>query len=188
MNLLKRRKSAKGNTLIEVLLVVGLVAVFAAGVYYIYNKVVTYISSTSESRNLDAIRAGVKSLYTGQSVYTGVTNTVLNNSRVTPDSMRAIPYVADDANINNSFGGTVKVDVSQLGSSTLNNGFYIEYQKVPGAVCPKLVTQAGNGFDQVTVAGTVVKTFGTNSLDIPTLAQKCATDSGNGITIKFESL
>lgn len=185
---LKNKKAAKGFTLIEILLVVGFIALAGLGVYVVYNKVSAGGAANTESRNLDTLRAGVKTLFGGSSNYASVTNLVVNQARVTPDSMRAVPYVATDTNINNSFGGAVTVLPATLGTASPNNGFSITYTKVPGAVCSKLVTTGGTSFDQITAGTTVVKTFGTNNLDIARLTAGCAADTGNGVDIKFESL
>jgi type II secretory pathway pseudopilin PulG len=187
MKFIKINKKAKGFTLIEILLVVGFMALAGLAIYTIYNQVSLGNSANQEGRNLDSIRAGTKTLFGGTKNYASVTNAVLNDGRVTPDTMRAVPYVAGDTSITNSFGGDVTIAPTSLGGGT-NNGFRVTYNAVPGAVCSKLVPGAGTAWDQVTVAGTVVKTFGTGSLDIAALTTACAGDAGTGITILFDSL
>lgn len=181
-----RRKS--GFTLVEILLVVGFIALAGIGIYTVYGKVQMSNSALQEGRNLDTIRAGTKALFGGSSSFTGVTNSVLNDARITPDSMRKIPYTAGDSTITNSFGGSVSVVPISLGGGAINNGISVTYQKVPGAVCAKLVTGAGTGWDQVTVGATKVKSYGTGNLNVANLASQCATDTGNGVTITFDSI
>ena len=182
------RKGKKGFTLVEILLVVGFIALAGIGIYTVYTKVQMSNAALQEGKNLDTIRAGVKNLFGGTQNYATVGNLVLNQARITPDSMRAIPYVAADANINNSFGGVVTVAPVSLGGGT-NNGFRVTYPKVPGAVCAKLVTGAGTGWDAIGVtAANNVKVFGTGNINVATLTAQCATDSGNGVDIFFDSL
>ena len=181
------RKGKKGFTLVEILLVVGFIALAGIGIYTVYTKVQMSNAALQEGRNLDTIRVGVKNLFGGSQNYASVANPVLNDARITPDSMRAIPYTAGATAINNSFGGSVTVAPVSLGTGT-NNGFSVKYPNVPGAVCAKLVTGAGTGWDQITVGTTVVKTFGTGSLNVATLATQCAGDIGNGVSIVFDSL
>lgn len=187
MKIFKRNNKA-GFTLVEILLVVGFIALAGVSIYTVYAKVQMSNAALTEGKNLDTIRAGVKSLFGGTQNYAAVSNLVLNQARITPDSMRAIPYSAADANINNSFGGVVTVTPVALGGGS-NNGFRVTYPKVPGAVCAKLVTGAGTGWDAVgVVAANNVKVFGTGSISVGTLTAQCATDTGNGVDIFFDSL
>lgn len=181
-------KRKKGFTLVEILLVVGFIALAGIGIYSVYNKVNMSNKSLNESRNINLIKAGIKNIYGSSQGYTGLTNTVLNDARATPDSMRAIPYISPDNNITNSFGGAVTVLPVTLGGAGLNNGFEITYPKVPGEVCSRLVTMMDKNIEQITVAGTIVKTYGTGNLNVATLATQCATDTGSGVTILFDSL
>jgi type II secretory pathway pseudopilin PulG len=184
MKLFKNKKQNKGFTLVEILLVVGFIALAGIGIYTIYSKVQVSNQANTESRNLDTLRAGVKSLYGGTANFSTVSNAVVNNARVTPDSMRTA-MTAGDTNIVNTFGGAVAVAPANLGGLTAN-GFSITYPSVPGAVCSKLVSSAGVQFNQVTVAGTIVKTFGVNTpMDVANMATSCNADN---VTIIFESL
>lgn len=189
---LKSKKAAKGFTLIEILLVVGFIALAGLGVYVVYNKVSAGGAANAEARNLDTLRAGTKTLYGGASTYGTVgtpINPILNDARVTPDSMRVVPYKQGEATITNSFGGTVTVAPVTLGNGAPGNGFRITYNNVPGSVCSKLVTSAGTSFDSLGV-GTPgnVKLFGTGNLNIAALTSGCAADTGNGVTVTFDSL
>lgn len=190
MKFLKRNKK-KGFTLVEILLVVGFIALAGIGIYTVYTKVQMSNAALTEGKNLDSIRAGVKNLFGGSQSYTNLGangNAILNDARITPDSMRKIPYTVADANINNSFGGAVTVGKVSLGSGT-DNGFRVTYPNVPGAVCAKLVTGAGTGWDAIGVgAPNNIKAFGTGSINVATLATQCAGDTGSGVTITFDSL
>ncbi len=178
----------KGFTLVEILLVVGFIALAGIGIYTVYNKVNMSNNASNESRNINLIKAGVKNIYGSSQGYAGLTNSVLNDARATPDSMRAIPYTAGATAITNSFGGAVTVLPVTLGGAGLNNGFQITYPQVPGAICSRLVTMLDKNIEQITVAGTVVKPYGTGNLNVVSLATQCATDTGNGVTILFDSL
>jgi type II secretory pathway pseudopilin PulG len=181
MKLNLNKKKNKGFTLVEILLVVGFIALASVGVYTIYSKVQTANSANAESRNLDTIRAGIKNLYGASPNYTGITATVVNQAKITPEAMRD----ATPAGITNTFGGTVTIDPVNLGTGTAN-GFRITYPLVTDVVCTKLVTTGGAQFDQVTVGTTVIKTFGTNKMDPADAAAAC-----NGAaqqTVLFDSL
>lgn len=186
-----KRNSKKGFTLVEILLVVGFIALAGIGIYTVYSKVQMSNAALTEGKNLDTVRAGVKNLFGGSQNYAALTtngNSILNDARITPDSMRKVPYNPADPIINNSFGGEVVVSKTNLGLGT-DNGFRVTYPNVPGAVCAKLVTGAGTGWDAIGVTtANNVKAFGTGSVNVATLATACAADTGSGVTIIFESL
>lgn len=181
MKLNLNKKKNKGFTLVEILLVVGFIALASIGVYTIYAKVQTANAANAESRNLDTIRAGIKNLYGASPNYTGISPTVINNAKITPEAMRG----TGAGNITNTFGGTVWVAATNLGTG-VNNGFRITYPLVTDAVCTKLVTTGGAQFDQVIVGGQPVKVFGTNTLNPATAATACIAAPQQ--TITFDSL
>ena len=182
MKFLKNKKQNKGFTLVEILLVVGFIALAGIGIYTIYSKVQVSNQANTESRNLDTLRAGVKSLYGGRPNFNGVTATIANNARVTPETMRT---VGSAALITNSFGGTVLIAATPL-NAIPDAGFRITYPQVPSSVCAKLVTSVGVQFDQVTVNGVIVKTFAVNApIDVALTTTNCnAVDTP---TILFDS-
>jgi prepilin-type N-terminal cleavage/methylation domain-containing protein len=184
---LKRKTKNRGFTLIEILLVVGFISLAGIGIYTVYSKVQMSNAALTEGKNLDTIKAGVKSLYGGSQTYSGISNSVLNDARITPDSMRAIPYVAGATSITNTFGGAVTVSSVGLNGMS-NNGFRVTYLNVPGAVCSKLVSGAGTNWDQITVGTALVKSFGTGNLNISSLATACSADTGSGVSIYLDSL
>jgi len=176
------KKKNKGFTLIEILLVVGFIALASVGVYTIYSKVQVSNNANAESRNIDLIRAGIKSLYASQTNYNALTPTIVNNARITPENMKLTA-----ATIGNSFGGSV--DIAPIGvNGGANNGFRITYDKVPGPVCTKLASAAAAQFDAVTAGGSAVKVFGVNSINVANLTTGCNSDTGAGVTMQFDSL
>ncbi|PRD76157.1 hypothetical protein C6P74_24005 [Burkholderia multivorans] len=186
---INKKKAARGFTLIEILLVVGFIALAGIGIYVVYNKVQTGNAANTEARNLDTLRAGVKNLFGGTVNYANLTETVLLQGRVVPDNMRD----AAGANIVNSFGGTVTVRPTTFGGGAANNAFYILYPNVPLDVCSKFVTVGGNGFNKVEiggVGGTAVKDTSSatgNVLDVAKTATACNSATGS-TSIAFTSL
>jgi prepilin-type N-terminal cleavage/methylation domain-containing protein len=180
------KNNNRGFTLIEILLVVGFIALASVGVYTIYAKVSAGNQANAESRNLDTFKAGIQTLYAVGKNYASITNIVVNAARITPDNMKTSP-TSSDGTITNSFSGEVTVLPVSLGAGTAN-GFEITYSKVPGNVCSKLVTTGGNQYDRITVGGTEVKAFGTNKFQEDAAAIACNGAPSEGITIKFASL
>ncbi len=190
MKLNLRKNNAKGFSLIEILLVVGFVALASVGVYTIYNKVQITNQANQEARNIDLIRAGVKSLYGSKTNFGTVTNTVVNQGRITPENMRD---AGDSSLIYNSFGGAVTVAPGSLGTGGApNNAFIITYNAVPAAICIKLASAGGAQFDQVSIGADivtgVVKAYGVNDIDVVNITTLCNGDTGAGVTINFGSI
>lgn len=173
-NLLVKKSSTQGMSLIELLLVVGLAAIILAGMFVAYNKVQSTNAANTESANISTLRAGIKNLYGTTSNYSGVTEVILLQARVVPDSMRT----AAGTTINNSFGGAVTVAPATFAGNA-NSAFAITYPNVPVDVCAKLVVAVSQSFNLVTVNGTTVKNTSTatgNEINITSLASSCASD------------
>jgi len=180
---LSLNKRRKGFTLIEVLLVVGFIAIASVGVYVIYNKVQTTNNANKEAKNLDLIRAGIKQLYSTQTSYAGLSNQVVNSARITPENMTT----SNNNQIVNSFGGSVTITPVSLNNGT-NNAFRITYERVPGEVCIKLASSVAAQFNQVTVGNTNIKPFGINEINIANMTTACNEDTGAGVRMIFDSL
>ena len=71
-----KRKSKKGFSLLELLLVLGIIAALVVAAFIVYPKVQASQRAQAESNNIATIQAGVKALYTSASSFTGLTNTV----------------------------------------------------------------------------------------------------------------
>jgi type II secretory pathway pseudopilin PulG len=174
---LNLRKKSKGFTLVEILLVVGFIALASIGIYAVYNKVTTTAKANQENRNMQTIRAGIKQLFGNQQNYTGLTETVVRNARISPQDMHT-----GAATLTNAFGGAVTIAPQALGAAP---GFRITTASIPGDVCVKLASGAGSSFDQVTIGGTVVKAIGTNTQVNPvTVTTQCNADT---VTMIFDS-
>lgn len=174
------RKQKNGFTLIEILLVVGFIAIAGIGVYSVYSKVQINSAANTEARNIDALRAGVKGLFAPAASTAGLTNTVVNNASITPQPMRT----AAVTDIQNSFGGVVTI--TPFTQVSANDAFSILYEDVPSAACTKLVTGTGSQFESVLVGATVVKPYGSNTqVDIVASTTACA--AADSVDITFRS-
>lgn len=173
----------KGFTLVEILLVVGFISLASIGIYTIYSKVQISNQANIEARNIDTIRSGIKSLYGGRSNYSGLSESVINKARITPDNMKT---PLQDNKITSSFGGLVMIGVTSLGAGSYN-GFSIVYYDVPSAVCSKLVTSSGIQFDKIFVESVLVKEYGSNEpIDVTKAIEGC--NEKNNVTIVFASI
>jgi prepilin-type N-terminal cleavage/methylation domain-containing protein len=176
-----------GFTLIELLLVIGIASLFALTVFALSNMATSSQMVNIETRNISAIRGGIKSLYGGGTTYAGINAQTVLNNWIPPDNMRSPAGIAATSIIN-SFGGTVDVQPYNYNGGA-SNAFSIIESFVPNDVCPKIVASTGYDFNVVTVNGTVVKdtsSTSTSYVNVPLAASSC--NSGATSTIIFSSI
>ena len=182
---LLRNKKQKGFSLLELLLVLGIIAALVVGAFIVYPKVQASQRAEAESKNIATIQAGVKSLYTSASSYSGLTNTVAVSAKIFPDNMLS---GSGTTTVVNTFKGPVTVAEATTGpSATAGSSFTITYGDVPAAECTKIVTAAAGNFYAAGVgtAGNVKAAGGV--LDVAKTATQCNT-GGNSNTLIFTSL
>ena len=85
--LIKNKKSKKGFSLLELLLVLGIIAALVVAAFIVYPKVQASQRAQAESNNIATIQAGVKALFTSASSFTGLTNSVAVQAKIFPDNM-----------------------------------------------------------------------------------------------------
>lgn len=175
----KQNKTKRGFTLIEILLVVGFIAIAGVVVYSTFNKVQTGNLANTEARNIQTLRAGIKGLYGAKQDFTGLTNTVARQAKLVPENMVG----SGAADIVSGFGTPVTVTSFAAGFGTnpiANNAFTISYTGVPSSACSKLVSAIAPSFNRVTIGTTVVRdTVATGeAFDIAGAAAACDVASG----------
>ncbi|MDQ2309640.1 type 4 pilus major pilin [Pluralibacter gergoviae] len=184
--LIKNIKSQKGFSLLELLLVLGIIAALVVAAFIVYPKVQASQRAQAESNNIATIQAGVKSLYTASSSFTGLTNSVAVQAKIFPDNM--LVGSGTEAKPVNAFKGNVLVKEDSTGpSKAKGSSFTITYENVPAAECTKIITAAAGNFYTAGV-GTAgnVKAAG-EVLDVTKTATQCQT-GGNDNTLIFTSI
>lgn len=184
--LIRKQKSKKGFSLLELLLVLGIIAALVVAAFIVYPKVQASQRAQAESNNIATIQAGVKALYTSASSFTGLTNTVAVQAKIFPDNM--LSGSGSSASPVNAFKDNVTLaSVSTGPSGTAGSAFTITYSNVPAAECTKIITAAAGNFYSAGV-GTAgnVKAAG-EVLDVAKTATQCQT-GGNSNTLIFTSL
>lgn len=173
-NITKRKK--KGFSLLELLLVFGIIAALIVGVFMIYPKISSGQKIDSDIKILGTLNAGIKNLYAGQADFTGLSVDAVIKSKIVPED------IVDDGLIWDSWGANVLIEPYYDGS------FYIGFENVSVDACPKFVTQAGASFFKIVVGSREVKNTN-QDLDMATLANACiSNDDGYGgrpITVYF---
>ena len=168
--LIKKRKSKKGFSLLELLLVLGIIAALVVAAFIVYPKVQASQRSQAESNNIAAIQAGVKSLYSSTSNYTGLSNSVAIQAKIFPDNMlngsKNLAY--------SSFGGDVALASENTGpTGALGSSFIITYYGVPPTECTKIMTAVAGNFYKAQVESVIVKPVD-GVLDVAETTRACS--------------
>lgn len=185
--LIKNKKSKKGFSLLELLLVLGIIAALVVAAFIVYPKVQASQRAQAESNNIATIQAGVKALYTSASSFDKLTNTVAVQAKIFPDNM--LSGSGNNATPINAFKGAVTVASADTGpSKATGSSFTIKYENVPASECTKIVTAAAGNFYQVGVGASAVDNVKAAGATLDVAATSLACSDANSNTITFTSI
>jgi len=151
-----RARHASGFSLIELLLVLGVLAVLLVAAFVIYPQVTHSNRVNAEISNLTTIQANMRGMFASQGGYYSSlpadSTAVLNAARVFPRSMNGGDYSAAGS-IQNAWGGAVILTATGSAHQGVpaGRGFSISYSKLPSAACVDLVTRSVKVFKVVHV-------------------------------------
>lgn len=195
------KRSKKGFSLLELLLVLGIIAALIIAAFIVYPKVQAYRNVKIESNNISALKAEISSLYSSTSG--SIPNSYSLNSVLIDAKAAPIAMISGTNKLRNVWGGDVYVGTYDIANAS---AFVIQYNHVPRDECAKLVMETAPGFEQVVVgseisgdAGAVIRN-GTNrgvvfgitkmgdgevALDVPSVIAACNTSTNAFIMYKF---
>jgi type II secretory pathway pseudopilin PulG len=174
-------RKIKGYTLIEMLLVIGFVALASGGVYNIYNKAKIMSIVNQEVKVLSSFTKDIIEMYSSDASYLGLDNLTLNTARVTPVEMRDS---TNPNNIINKFGGNITVGSENYGAM-VNTGFKISYGALQPDYCTSMVMALAPIFDKIEVNGTSVKLFDNTATTPDVVATACSSNGNNPVVVDF---
>ena len=164
------KKRKKGFSLLELLLVFGVIAAIIVAVFMVYPKVSSGQKIDSDIKILGTLNAGIKNLYAGQADFTGLSVDAVIKSKIVPED------IVDD--------NLIQIEPYYDGS------FYIGFENISVDACPKFVSQAGASYFKIVVGSTEVKNIENGlELNMATTTSACANGedgySDKPITVYF---
>lgn len=183
-----KKKIKNGFSLIEMLLVIGVLSTLLVAAFVVYPRVKDSMNVSSEIKNLSLIQVGITNYFEIRgsdysllgSNTTTAGNVFANQARIVPSSMNNGNYNGSD--IFNSWGGIVSIYGSQSSHSGFAGGrtFAIRYYDVPSSVCVNLVNEAQGLFTTIHVVKPVMDR---NILNLNLLIEGC--NSSEKVAITF---
>lgn len=183
-------KKTKGFTLIETILVVGIILVIALGVYSVYSKkynnflverqsqyivqIITLLNKEFQILSDDSANVGTSVAAINSAVNPP---TVLITNNIIPNEMKA-----STSTVKNLWGGSVIFSGVNVSGVAL---FQIVLNSIPQEACSKLITNPKftNISQKLLVNGVQIKAMGASVADVILATNNCTSSSSNSITI-----
>lgn len=179
-----KTKSKKGFSLLEILLVLGIIASLIVAAFIVYPKIQSSQRAEMEAKNISTIISGVRSLYAGKQNFIGLNNTVAINADIIPVSM--LPDKTSSSTIVNQFKGNVRLYVSNFGIGGVpNSSFTLIYSDIPAEECIKILTTVTGDMGGVSINSNRVKEIG-DPINREDVAKYCSEGKNNN-TINMTS-
>lgn len=170
----------EGVSLIELMLVAGVIAVGSAAVLLVYQNVNATSKVSNESDNLRDLTQKITTSYASSGDFSGLSTESAQQESLFPSSM-----VSPGTNeVVTSWGTPVRVLATTVqinGTSRNNGGFVIAYDRLPAKACIDLISDAAPGFGDIKVGGTSVG-VGAN-LNVGQLGELC--NRAQGADVQF---
>lgn len=180
------KHNKEGFSLLELLLVLGIVSALIISAFIIYPKVQTMYRVDKISKIILGAKSSIQELYQGKAYY----DTGFSNLRKI--AFPANTYTKSNEVPRNDYGGMYNITGQFSISSGVYSGFSIDVTSVPSADCQKIISNVYTSFQAVYAGGTLVyqahiKFFKSKiGFDRSVIAEAC--NKAERVTIQFYTL
>lgn len=134
-----KKTRRRGLTLVETAMVLAILAVVVGSIMLYYTSANTNRQTTSVLGDLAAIQQSVRTLYSGQASYNGISEADLISTNALPSRMVA------GTTLRHSFNGTATITQGDAGGGA-GSGFQVRFTNIPAEACSRMLsTDLGRG-------------------------------------------
>lgn len=139
------RTNEQGRSMIEMLGVLAIVGVLSVGGIAGYSKAMNKFKTNKVIEQVNMISTNVRTLYSSQKSYAGLTNSLAIKTGLVPGEMYSATGSQSTSDISNAFGGKALIAPVDYMVQDDNQAFVIAIDKVPQASCVSIATTEWGG-------------------------------------------
>lgn len=155
-------KKQRGMTLLEIIIVLGIIGTIAAGVVILAQRAYDSKAMTDLTTNINTIRTAMKDAYGSTGIYplpAGAATAQLNDDTINGTAGQATPIgklialgkLSRDEAKNNISNDYISAGAGNISVNGVQKGYFIEINGLDRQQCRNILLQAGNSFDYVEV-------------------------------------
>ncbi|HFW1990511.1 TPA: type IV pilus major pilin, partial [Salmonella enterica subsp. enterica serovar Saintpaul] len=155
-------KKQRGMTLLEIIIVLGIIGTIAAGVVILAQRAYDSKAMTDLTTNVNTIRTAMKDAYGSTGIYpvpAGTATAALNDQTIIGTAGQATPIgklialgkLSRDEAKNNISNDFISAGAGDISTNGVQKGYFIEINGLNQQQCRNVLLQAGNSFDYVEV-------------------------------------
>ena len=142
------RVNEQGRSMIEMLGVLAIVGVLSVGGIAGYSKAMNKFKTNKISDQVQMISTNIRTLFSSQRTYTGLTNGMAVKAGLVPTEMyeaASASGASDSFDIINAFGGSVYITAAGQAADDDEMAFVIAFDGIPSASCVSIATTDWGG-------------------------------------------
>jgi type IV pilus assembly protein PilA len=157
------QKVQKGFTIVELLIVLGIIAVLAVVATPFARDIIISGKTEPTATDVSKLASAIRANFSGQGAtpYTGVTTAVLANTGRGLVSAMTVTGAGATATLQHDIGATSSQVTAASGTiTTAGDSFTVTFPTVNAAACPGLASQLSRVAEVITINATAVKAAG----------------------------